>query len=215
MVYKMESETKRGKKRSMFRKKILASAEELFLQKRYSAITIDEIAKGAGLTKRTIYKYFPSKLALYTSMFDHYLSELADEMYKTATMEGKSEQIVGRLWNVLHEFTKNNERFMRLYWMLDSDEFEGEMPEELLVYVKEHTINMFAAVVHANERAKKDGWMTDVDPLVLAHLMSAINKGIFIHVSKERRFSMATPTADELNNMLRTILRQGLYKRME
>jgi AcrR family transcriptional regulator len=208
----MEAQTERQSRKKAFRARILKNAEELFLTKSYSSITIDEIAVRAGITKRTIYKYFSSKLALYVSMFDDYLKRLSEEIIAAAQIDLPADQLVTRLWNVLFQFTKNNERFMRLYWMVDSDEFEGEIPDELLNRVQEHTKNMFAASVRANAHAIKAGLIVDIDPLLLAHLMSAINKGIFIHASKERRFNISKLTADDLNGLMTTILQHGLFK---
>jgi AcrR family transcriptional regulator len=208
----MEMKTGRQARKQSFRARILKSAEELFLSKRYSSITIDEIAASAGITKRTIYKYFSSKLALYVSMFDDYLMRLSEEIIAAAKIDIPADQLVTRLWDVLFQFTKNNEKFMRLYWMVDSDEFEGEIPDELLNHVQEHTRNMFAASVRANAHAIKAGLIVDVDPLLLAHLMSAINKGIFIHASKERRFNISRLTADDLNGLMTTIMQHGLFK---
>jgi AcrR family transcriptional regulator len=208
----MELQTKRQARKQAFRACILKNAEELFLEKRYSAITIDEIAARAGVTKRTIYKYFSSKLALYVSMFDDYLERLSEEIIAAAQIDTPADQLVTRLWDVLFQFTRNNEKFMRLYWMVDSDEFEGEIPEELLKHVLEHTKKTFAASVRANDHAIKKGLIVNVDPLLLAHLMSAINKGIFIHVSKERRFNISSLTADDLNGLMTTILQDGLFR---
>ena len=209
----MKTESKREIRKSNIKRNILGSAGEIFLEKRYSSVTTDEIASRAGVTKRTLYKYFPSKLALYISMFDHYLQQLSKQMAAAARAEPNPERKLTRIWETLHDFTCRNEKFMRLYWMLDSDEFEGEMTEELVRFVREHTRSMFATAVRANELARKDGLIQDVDPLLLAHLMSAINKGIFIHVSKERKLEMDTPDADELNGLVLRILQTGLFKR--
>ncbi len=208
----MESQTGRQARKQVFRSRILRNAEELFLTKRYSSITIDEIAARAGITKRTLYKYFPSKLALYVSMFDDYLRRLSEEIVAAARIDTSADRLVSRMWDVLFLFTRSNERFMRLYWLVDSDEFEGEIPEELVRHVQEHTANMFSAAVRANTHAIEDGLIIRVDPLLLAHLMSAINKGIFIHASKERRFNIAELTADDLNDLMSTILQRGLFR---
>lgn len=47
---------------------ILLIAEELFLQLGYGATSMDMIAKKTGFTKQTIYRYFPSKENLFTSV---------------------------------------------------------------------------------------------------------------------------------------------------
>lgn len=44
------------------RRQILDSAYELFYRKRFSRVGVDEIAAFAGITKRTLYSHFRSKL---------------------------------------------------------------------------------------------------------------------------------------------------------
>jgi len=208
----MEMKNRRLLRKETLKATILKNAEDLFLEKRYGAIGINEIAARSGITKRTLYKYFPSKLALYICMFDEYLKKLSEDMAAAASTDSGSAQLVTTLWDILHEFTRKNEKFMRLFWTLDSDEFAGEIPEELIRRVNEHAGYTFKLAVSANDRARKEGKMIDVDPLLLAHLMSAINKGIFIHVNKERKFNVASLDADDLNDLMRTIMRQGLFK---
>jgi AcrR family transcriptional regulator len=205
--------TKRENRKLLFKNNILKCAEGIFLEKGYSLVTTDEIAARAGVTVRTLYKYFPSKLALYISMFDHYLQQMATEMAAAGRRKVPSDRRMTLVWDILYEFTKRNEKFMRLYWMLDSKEYEGEIPEDLIRLVRDRTSGMFAGAVRANDLARQEDRIIDVDPFLLAHLMSAVNKGIFIHVSKERRLGLATPSADDLNGLLLTILQQGLYKR--
>lgn len=209
----MKQISKRERRRLTFRRKILRSGEQIFLRKKYSSVTTDEIAAKAGVTKRTLYKHFPSKLSLFMSMFDHYLNEIAKKMLSASKMELPPDTKILMLFDIFYEFTKKNEKFMRLYWMLDSEEFEGEMPEELSQYVTEHVNSLIVVSADASEVARKEGRIIDIDPLILAHLMSAINKGIFIHVSKERRFGVSTPDADELYRLMHVIMQQGLFKR--
>lgn len=47
------------------REKILESAGCLFLSIGYQNTSMDRVAKGAGLTKQTVYRYFPSKVELF------------------------------------------------------------------------------------------------------------------------------------------------------
>lgn len=54
-------ESNKEKKKAAF----IAAAEALFLQKGFENTSIDEVAKEAGLTKRTLYQYFNSKEDLF------------------------------------------------------------------------------------------------------------------------------------------------------
>lgn len=48
---------------------ILDAAEQLFLQFGYRKVTIDEVARRAGVGKGTVYLYWPSKLELFGAVF--------------------------------------------------------------------------------------------------------------------------------------------------
>lgn len=45
--------------------RLMEKAEELFLDLGYRALSMDQIAEAAGISKMTIYKHFPSKEALF------------------------------------------------------------------------------------------------------------------------------------------------------
>ena len=47
---------------------IVSAAEALFLQQGYGVISMDQIAKKAGVTKQTVYRYFASKNELFAAV---------------------------------------------------------------------------------------------------------------------------------------------------
>lgn len=204
--------TRRAMRKREYKRLALKAAEEVFLEKGFRSTTIDEIAERAGVTKRTLYKLFPSKLALYVDMYDDYLHELGLELAAIAKEHLPSEELILMIFDTLFEYTKKNEKFFRLYWMLDSDEFEGSIPDQLVHHVKERTRFMFKKVIPVIRRSQKEGKLMDLNPVLLMHLMSAINKGIFTHTNKDRRFEIANINPNKLYEILKIILRQGLFK---
>ncbi|MBT5881739.1 MAG: helix-turn-helix transcriptional regulator, partial [Rhodospirillaceae bacterium] len=50
---------------------IIRSAESLFLQQGFGATSMDRIAEEAKVTKQTVYRYFPSKEALFAAVMQH------------------------------------------------------------------------------------------------------------------------------------------------
>jgi AcrR family transcriptional regulator len=50
--------------------KVLDVAYRLFLQKGYRTTTMDDIAKELGMSKKTLYKYYPGKLELLAASFE-------------------------------------------------------------------------------------------------------------------------------------------------
>lgn len=61
----METLSKRDKEKQAHEKEILAAAERIFCLKGYEDASMDEIAKEAEFTKRTVYQYFENKDDLY------------------------------------------------------------------------------------------------------------------------------------------------------
>jgi TetR/AcrR family fatty acid metabolism transcriptional regulator len=190
---------------------IRQAANTLFLEKKYSAITMDEIAKQAGITKRTLYLYYPSKLALFIHVFDEHLQQLHQQITKAARKNLPVVEVITSVFEILYSFTKKNEKFMRLYWAMDSAEFDGLIPEELLERNKVWTKAMFEEVCKVIERGQQDGMMLDYQPELIMHLLSAINKGIFTHTNKESRFSIAHLDPDDLYRMSIKMMKAGLF----
>ena len=68
-----------GKKNT--REIILEAAKEGFAKKGYDGISIDEIARIAGVRKSLIYYYFPSKEALFEEVWIDSINELENELF--------------------------------------------------------------------------------------------------------------------------------------
>ena len=55
-------------------RRVTQVAMDLFFRKGYSAITTDEIAYRAGISKKTLFKRFPTKRNLFDSVVDRFSS---------------------------------------------------------------------------------------------------------------------------------------------
>ncbi len=55
---------------------IMAAAKELFLKHGYAAISVDEIAQKASVSKRTIYDHFGNKQDLFTVVLQEHWSSI-------------------------------------------------------------------------------------------------------------------------------------------
>jgi AcrR family transcriptional regulator len=62
---------------------ILATAERLLGERPLSAISVDDLARGAGISRPTFYFYFPSKDAVLLTLLDRVVAE-ADAALRTA-----------------------------------------------------------------------------------------------------------------------------------
>lgn len=61
-------------------KRILMKAAELFNAKGYRSVTLDELASGLGMSKKTLYQYFSGKEELAASVLDQKMQRIADSI---------------------------------------------------------------------------------------------------------------------------------------
>ena len=190
---------------------IIQAAEEIFFKKPYNAITVDEIAHEAGVTKKTLYSYFPSKLALFIHMFEHYLHQLNRYLLETFDREPRPDRFVLEVARTLFRFTWENEKFMRFFWSMDSNEFDGETPPELLQSVRHVNRNMIDLVTDQVRKGQEQGYIRkDFEAELLVHIISAFNKGILIHTNKEAKFNVAKIDPEYMYEQYLRLITPGL-----
>jgi AcrR family transcriptional regulator len=77
---------------------LLAAALELFVEKGFAATRAEEVAQRAGVSKGTLYLYYPSKEELFKAVVRHNLSSLIAEGIETAShFEGSSSDLLALL----------------------------------------------------------------------------------------------------------------------
>ncbi len=87
---------------------IIESARELFTTYGYNKVSMDEIAKKANVTKKTIYSYFKDKENLFQYFIDEELNKMKEEIDKK---EKKNLPFIEKVTKVLFyilEFRKNS-----------------------------------------------------------------------------------------------------------
>lgn len=74
---------------------LLDAALELFVEKGFAAARIEEVALRAGVSKGTLYLYYPSKEELLKAVISHYLSDrIAEGAEQAAQFSGKAADLL-------------------------------------------------------------------------------------------------------------------------
>ncbi len=55
---------------------LMQAAETIFLEKGYHTATMNDVAKAAGMSKKTVYKLIDSKAGLFAALMDHHAAKL-------------------------------------------------------------------------------------------------------------------------------------------
>lgn len=76
--------------KSLKRQQIVETAYELFKQNGFFATGVDLIMAKAGISKRTMYKYFPTKNDLIVAVLEHYWNVYKEHLNSFLAKKGKS-----------------------------------------------------------------------------------------------------------------------------
>ena len=82
------------------RQKILDRSRSLFLKRGVSSLTMEEIASLQGISKKTLYRYFPNKEALASAAIEEKIAEVAQSIAGIA--EKKDLSFLERIQQILH-----------------------------------------------------------------------------------------------------------------
>lgn len=82
---------------------ILYHAGLLFMKSGYAAVSINMITKAAGITKPTLYHYFPDKEHLYASVLHYTLEKVGEEIRATI---GDARSVREKLYDLAYGFYK-------------------------------------------------------------------------------------------------------------
>lgn len=174
---------------------ILKCAREAFLINGYNRTDIGNIARDAGINKRTIYRYFVNKEALAFVIWKQVLEEILDI---SIDHEGKSGY--HKLESLLYEYisrVKKNQEVIRFLGEFDHV-FSGEYPnideaEQFVSFIRNSDNVMLSYI---KEGMKDKSIIEDIDPLLvsstLSNLLMSLSQRVVIrgeHLKIEQGYS--------------------------
>lgn len=128
---------------------VIETARELFTKYGYRKVSMDEIAKSAGVTKKTVYSYFKDKDSIFLYFVDEELASIkvkleatrnetdsfieiiASDIYQVLTLR-KNSMLIS---NIANEVKNNNSlicsKFLKLYDDNIISYIEGEVKKEI------------------------------------------------------------------------------------
>lgn len=146
------------------REKIIQIALEQFLVYGIRAVTMDEIARQAGVSKKTIYEEFANKEDLVNASFEVALKE--DEANFCEMMEGEG----GVIDHLLHMTRYLRERFSQMNPLLlhDIQRFYPGCWKKLEGFKRDHA---WKGIVQVLEKGKLSGdFRKEINSEILAHI---------------------------------------------
>lgn len=147
--------------------RILKGAVELFLQAGIKSVTMDDIARYLGMSKKTIYQYFADKNELVIALMKMRLKEDTDYM---ESITNKGENVISQMFNMMK---CSEEMFARMNPILMHD-LQKYHPEAWKVFQKFKSEVIIITLEDLLRQGIEEGYIRpDIDVKIMARMRMA------------------------------------------
>ncbi len=150
---------------------ILDAALAVFAERGLAAARIDDIARRAGLSKGTIYLYFPNKEALFREVIRHSVISFIERGEERVEALGDS-MLALDSWMEGYWTWLRSPAFPAMHRLVNSE--LHNFPDIAAFYAKEVIERAHRLMCEILERAMAEGRVRRTDPLVAARMLSAL-----------------------------------------
>ena len=105
------------RRREGYRETVLHAAERVILRKGFSALTMDDVAREAQLSKATIYKYVAGKGVLLFEIMGHNFDDIRDRVAGIVDGPGTAGEKLGQVVRAVLESGEDMKQVNRVLWM--------------------------------------------------------------------------------------------------
>lgn len=177
----MENLNPKDKRRNTNKMDIIDAAERLFFSKGYNNSTMDEVAKEAGFTKKTLYSYFTSKEEIYEKIKERgYL--ILNKLFLEALEKEKNSSEILKIKVMGYSFLKFERDYSGYFKAIF--ESEGFMVEcELL---EETTLDMLQKCIR--EGVKKGEITDEIDCVSISLILWSVLMGFVNTFSRKEDY---------------------------
>jgi AcrR family transcriptional regulator len=152
-------------------RQILDAALAVFAERGLAAARLDDIAKRAGLSKGTIYLYFPNKEELFREVIRNSVIAFIERSEARLEELGDPLQALDA-WMVGYWQWLRSPVFPAMHRLVNSE--SHSFPDVAAFYAREVIERAHRHVCGMLERAMHTGQMRPMDPLVAARMLSAL-----------------------------------------
>lgn len=155
---------------------IIEAAMRCFQHKGYENTTIDDIAAEYGLSKGSIYCYYPSKRDILTAVFDHLISKLFTLYGSLVLSDVSAKQKLLQMGTTIADTLLRNYKVYRPIMVLWSVALEDESLREMSAELYKKGDQLIKEILQQGE---DDGEFTVGNINAMSALLIAIGEGFF------------------------------------
>ncbi|MDR3464085.1 MAG: TetR/AcrR family transcriptional regulator [Beijerinckiaceae bacterium] len=175
---------------------ILAAASELFLEKGYDTVSMDAIARGAAVSKATMYAHFASKEALFAALIREECKATAERMRPPSLDDARFEACLRQIADQFIDVFLDR-RALAMHRIVFAEAWRfPEVRHAFLKWGPHHVQRMIAGLL---EEACRRGLINLPDPHIGAIQFLSLISG---DMPMEWHLGVAPPTAAEMKKLV-------------
>lgn len=184
-----QREEREARRRQALRQAIIQAAERLLIRSGYAALTMDDVAREAEISKATVYHYFRSKGDLVLELFVYYFEKFYRNIFRIRS-EAKSAK--EKLKEVITYFLRVSREKETISRVLMVDKFflkkmrilagetnrSSKREKDLLAEIKKQREKIIEEASRIIEEGMARGEFRSIDKLLATRLIEALLQGL-------------------------------------
>jgi AcrR family transcriptional regulator len=200
--------TREARRREGYREIILHAAERVIVRKGFTALTMDDVAREAQLSKATVYKYVAGKGVLLFEIIAHYFDDLGGRLDGVVTGPGTASEKLRQAVRLIIQGQEDKRFLTRVLWMdkamlklmrvyAESGGKPGSMPaadRRRIAVLREKTEAVVGAGTRILEQGRASGEFRSMDTGKAAAFLEAVVEG-YSHIRFWGGNALSSPDA--------------------
>ena len=144
--------------------KIIEQIEDKLFNEGFYKTTMDDVASELGMSKKTIYKFFPSKDDLVMAIAKHFMERMKSKILPALNSDKNAIEKLGDLINIL---AKGSEKISQKRM----EEMKKHFPEIWIEIDKFRTQMMFGNITRVIDQGKNEGLFIDYPTNIIMNIL--------------------------------------------
>jgi AcrR family transcriptional regulator len=180
------------------KKKIIQVATQLFSEKGYHDVTIDEVATKAGIAKGTIYLYFESKERLYLEILENCFESIESRIEKEVSKTDPASEKLRKVLRLIFGFYRQNLDVLRI---LSRD--ETHLIREHYQFTerwRERRVRLYEKIL---EKGVKEGFFRPMNTRLVALIVFGLVRSVMFFYKTDK-------SAEEMAEEVLSVIKSGI-----
>lgn len=170
---------RREAKKAASRNRILEAAREIFFRDGFMEANLDDVARGAGVAKGTLYRYFENKAELYVAVLAAN-GELFERKLREAGSDASlpAPERIRRIARFYFAHWTQNREYFQIFWAMENQSVIGALPEGVLEEVTRLWQSCLRILAEIVEIGVAEGSLAPCEPWEISDVLWTLANGL-------------------------------------